>query len=78
VSNTNGTEERLVIVSSDGHIGPPGEQYREYFDPKYVADFDEWWSEYIPAWMTKGTKARGSEMEPAPTGVNMWGEEYKR
>lgn len=78
MSNTNGTEERLVIVSSDGHIGPPGEQYREYFDPKYVADFDEWWSEYIPAWMTKGTKARGSEMEPAPTGVNMWGEEYQR
>ena len=52
--------ERMLLVSSDGHIGPPAERYREYMDPKYVADFDEWFTAYIPLWLTKGTTATES------------------
>jgi predicted TIM-barrel fold metal-dependent hydrolase len=70
--------EHLVIVSSDGHIGPPGEQYRDYFDPRYVADFDQWWNEYVPAWMTKFTMAENSDKKLVGAGINMWGEEYQR
>ena len=53
-------EDRLLLVSSDGHIGPPAEHYREYFDPKFRDDFDEWFAAYIPMWLTKGTTARES------------------
>ncbi|MEX1007640.1 MAG: amidohydrolase family protein [Acidimicrobiia bacterium] len=30
-----------LVISSDGHAGPPAEHYREYLDPEYRADFDE-------------------------------------
>jgi predicted TIM-barrel fold metal-dependent hydrolase len=66
--------ERLLLVSSDGHIGPPAERYREYFDPKFRADFDEWFAEYIPMWMTKGTVP--AEAEKSVLADNMWGAEY--
>jgi predicted TIM-barrel fold metal-dependent hydrolase len=69
--------ERLLIVSSDGHIGPPAERYRSYMDPKYLADYDQWFAEYIPIWMTKGTKAKDSVKGTAGDDV-MWGEEYQR
>ncbi len=67
-------DERLLLVSSDGHIGPPAERYRDYFDPKFRADFDEWFAAYIPMWMTKGTIAAGSEKEVIDG--HMWGAEY--
>ncbi len=68
--------EHLMIVSSDGHIGPPVERYREHMDPKFVADFDAWFEDYIPLWMTKGTKA--SDSVKTTLDHNMWGEEYQR
>ena len=68
--------ERMVLVSSDGHIGPPAERFRDYMDPKYVDDFDEWFSSYIPVWLTKGTTAR--ESVKSVTDSVMWGEEYQR
>jgi predicted TIM-barrel fold metal-dependent hydrolase len=67
--------ERMLLVSSDGHIGPPAEKYREYMDPKYVADFDEWFAQYLPVWLTKGTAARGSVKDT--TELVMWGSEYQ-
>ena len=66
--------ERLVIVSSDGHVGPPAERYREYMAPAYREAFDEWFAEYIPYWLTKGTKARGSVKDAVD--ANMWGADY--
>ena len=32
---------RYLVVSADGHAGPPAEQYREYLDPDYREAFDE-------------------------------------
>jgi predicted TIM-barrel fold metal-dependent hydrolase/MFS family permease len=34
--------ERLVVISADGHAGPPVERFSEYFDPRYRADFDQY------------------------------------
>jgi predicted TIM-barrel fold metal-dependent hydrolase len=70
------SSEKLLIVSSDGHIGPPAERYRDYFDPRYRADFDQWFEQYIPLWMTKGTRAEDSVKETLT--ANMWGQEYQR
>jgi predicted TIM-barrel fold metal-dependent hydrolase len=33
--------DRYLVVSSDGHAGPPPEHYRDYVDPKYRTAFDE-------------------------------------
>jgi predicted TIM-barrel fold metal-dependent hydrolase len=68
--------DRLLIVSSDGHIGAPAEQYREYMDPKFRDDFDVWFAEYIPMWLTKGTTARDSAKQVGE--ITMWGDEYAR
>lgn len=62
--------ERLLIISSDGHIGPPVERYREYVDPKYRQAFDEWLAGYVPLWLA--TRAKGKELPET------WSEEYKR
>ena len=64
------TKERLLIVSSDGHVGPPAETYREYVDPKYRADFDEWLSHYVPLWLA--TKQKDPDLPQT------WSEEYKK
>jgi len=33
-------DDRYLLISSDGHAGPPAELYREYLDPRYHAQFD--------------------------------------
>ena len=33
--------DRYIVVSSDGHAGPPAERYREYLDPEFRERFDE-------------------------------------
>jgi hypothetical protein len=52
--------ESLLIMSSDRHIPPLAERYREYVDPKYRADFDEWFSEHLPTWLTTHMMAKDS------------------
>ena len=37
---------RYLVISADGHAGPPPEVYREYLDPKWRDDFDAWRGEY--------------------------------
>jgi predicted TIM-barrel fold metal-dependent hydrolase len=64
------SQERLLIVSSDGHVGPPAETYREYVDPKYRDDFEEWLSRYVPLWLA--TEEKDASI-PAT-----WSEDYKR
>ena len=27
--------DRYVVISADGHAGPPSEVYRDYLDPEY-------------------------------------------
>lgn len=34
--------EHLLIVSSDGHVGPRVEDYRPYVDPSHRADFEDY------------------------------------
>ena len=36
-----GTMNRYIVISSDGHAGPPAEIYREYLDPEFRERFDE-------------------------------------
>jgi len=33
--------DRYLVISSDGHAGPPAAHYREYLDPAYRGAFDE-------------------------------------
>ena len=33
--------DRYIVVSSDGHAGPPAELYRDYLDPEFRDRFDE-------------------------------------
>jgi len=51
--------ERLLIVSSDGHVGPPVADYRPYVDPSYRSDFDDWLAQYTPLWMATKPKPDG-------------------
>ena len=32
---------RYLVVSSDGHAGPPATHYRDYLDPRYREAFDD-------------------------------------
>ena len=34
------SDDRYLLVSSDGHTGPPAEHYREYLDERYHPQFD--------------------------------------
>lgn len=45
--------DRLTIVSSDGHAVGPMEGYREYLDPGFRRDFDD----FLPVWREFGALA---------------------
>ena len=62
--------ERLLVVSSDGHAGPPVEHYRAYVEPKYRADFDDWLAQYVPQWTA--TQLKDSDLQETLS------EDYKR
>ena len=34
------TDDRYLLISADGHAGPPAEHYREYLDPEHRPAFD--------------------------------------
>jgi predicted TIM-barrel fold metal-dependent hydrolase len=38
--------ERYTLISADTHAGGSHAQYREFLDPKYVAEFDAWREKY--------------------------------
>lgn len=63
-------EERLLLVSSDGHVGPPAESYREYVERRYRSDFDEWLDHYVPLWLATKRKDPGVP--------DTWSEDFKR
>lgn len=66
----NRESDRLLIVSSDGHVGPPLGQYRDYIDPQYRADFDGFMAQYRPLWMS--TRARDAALPET------WSRDYQR
>lgn len=51
--------DRLLIVSSDGHVGAAVEDYRDYMDPGYRSDFDDWLGQYVPQWIATKPKDPG-------------------
>jgi predicted TIM-barrel fold metal-dependent hydrolase len=55
--DVKGASQRLLIVSSDGHVGPPVEAYRRYMDPACRADYEHWLSQYVPMWMATQPKS---------------------
>ena len=61
---------RVMIISSDGHVGAPVETYRAYVDPKYRSDFDDWLAQYVPLWVA--TKPKAPEIQETLS------ERYKR
>ena len=42
--------DRYIVISADTHAGGSHEEYREYLDPEYVADFDAWRGQYKNPW----------------------------
>ena len=44
------TTDHYTIISADTHAGANHETYREFLDPKYVADFDAWREKYKNPW----------------------------
>lgn len=50
--------ERYTIISADCHAGGSHKAYREYLDPKFVADFDAWRGEYKNPYKDLGDKRR--------------------
>ena len=42
--------ERYTIISADTHAGGSHEQYREFLDPAYRQDFDDWRGQYKNPW----------------------------
>lgn len=44
------SDERLLLASADGHVGPPTEDYRPYLDPAYRARFDDFLAEHVHRW----------------------------
>jgi predicted TIM-barrel fold metal-dependent hydrolase len=50
--------DRVLIVSSDCHGGIPREEYRQFLDPKYRADFDDY-DRTLSAWEESAGPAGG-------------------
>lgn len=48
--------DRLLVISSDGHVGPPVEAYRGYVDPEHRGAFEDWLDAYVPMWVATQTK----------------------
>lgn len=52
----SGEADRVMIVSSDGHVGAPIAAYRDYMDPEFRADYDDWLEQYVPLWIATQPK----------------------
>ncbi len=53
--------DRYLVISADGHAGPPAERYREYLDPAYREAFDE--HQASTAALLEGAKAARDNTE---------------
>ncbi len=71
------TAERLLIVSSDGHVGAPVSAYREYIDPAYRADYEDWLARYNPMWIATEPKAAAARENLSEAYKAEWGSNPK-
>ena len=58
VGHSTDVSEHLTIISSDCHAGGSHAQYREYLDPAYLQDFDDWRSRYKNPFRDLGDQRR--------------------
>ena len=58
------TTERYVVISADGHAGPPAAVYRDYLDPEFRERFDE-----HQRMMVELREAMGRDNSDVPGGV---------
>ncbi len=58
VGDSTDVSEHLTIISSDCHAGGSHTQYREYLDPAYLQDFDDWRSRYKKPFRDLGDQRR--------------------
>jgi predicted TIM-barrel fold metal-dependent hydrolase len=58
-------QDRLVLISADGHAGGNHEQYRAYLESKYLDEFDAWRERYRNPFkdLTGGTRNRNWDDE---------------
>ncbi|MGH9016866.1 MAG: amidohydrolase family protein [Acidimicrobiales bacterium] len=58
-------EDRLVLISADGHAGGNHEQYRSYLEARYLDEFDAWRERYRNPFkdLTGGTRNRNWDDE---------------
>jgi predicted TIM-barrel fold metal-dependent hydrolase len=47
----------ILMTSSDGHVGPPSESYRDYLDPKFRKDFDGFLEKHPYRWTCESPDA---------------------
>jgi predicted TIM-barrel fold metal-dependent hydrolase len=72
VSEQPRAAERLLIISSDGHVGPPVEDFRPYIDPEHQAAFNDWVAGYEPVWMATRAKNSGERETLSETYKREW------
>lgn len=58
MSTAPATEDHYTIISADCHAGGSHAAYREYLDPAYRDDFDEWRGEYKNPYKDLGDKRK--------------------
>ena len=54
-------DDRYLMISSDGHAGPPPEHYRDYLESKYHQRFDEHQAETLA--LREATRGSSEEFE---------------
>jgi predicted TIM-barrel fold metal-dependent hydrolase len=58
------SDERLVIISTDGHCGADLLDYKPYLESRFHEEFDGWAAGYVDAW---------TAIDPRPEGVRKLG-----
>lgn len=61
--------DRALLVSSDGHVGPPTQELRPYIEKKYLRDFDEYLAAHRHKWAVLA--------ERDPSAPEVWSEERR-
>jgi predicted TIM-barrel fold metal-dependent hydrolase len=61
--------DRLLLVSSDGHIGPRTDAFRDYVDPRYREDFEDYLRHYHSVWRVDKQRDEGDLMS--------WSEDFR-
>jgi predicted TIM-barrel fold metal-dependent hydrolase len=66
---------RLMILSSDGHAVAPMEEFRDYLEPAYLGDFEE----FLPVWREHGSSAvaeKSMRLRTDDEAVDVWSRDF--